>query len=352
VSSAANELDTWLNGLVHDREVFPHQLDTINRQLLLVRLTGEQVREAAFLDQRILGGRESGAWVPLDRVLGLTGPENHPRGLILHCGHVGSTLISRLLGELPRVWSLREPLLLQALAAEARVSGTPLARLRTSEFHALLALSQRLLAKAPPDHPDVVIKHTSLTANLAPWLLGLPQPPAIVCLWIPLADYLATMLREPSLRASVRVAAGEWIKDLVPTLGGSAPVLGECNDAELTALNWCAAQFAFAQARALAPDRSISLDFSDFLREPERRLGSLAHHFGIEHTERDLGHALCSPWMRRYAKDPRYPFDSAERARELAAAKSRLADEIDTGRQFARRLWQRLPMANAFTEPG
>lgn len=351
MSSTANDLDTWLNGLVRDPEVFPHQLDTVNRQLLLLRLAGEKVREAAFLDQRVLGGQESGAWVPLDRVLGLAGPETHPRGLILHCGHVGSTLISRLLGELPQVWSLREPLLLQALATEARVSGTALARLRTSEFHALLALSQRLLAKAPPGHPNVVIKHTSLTANLAPWLLGLPEAPAIVCLWIPLADYLATMLRQPSLRASVRVAAGEWIRDLVPALGASTPVLGECNDAELAALNWCAAQFAFARAHALAPERVLSLDFSDFLQAPEEHLGALARHFGIEHSDRDLGHALCSPWMRRYAKDPRYPFDSAERARELAAARSSFADEIASGRQFARRLWQRLPMADSFTEP-
>ena len=167
-----------------------------------------------------------------------------------------------------------------------------------------------------------------------------------------MADFLATMLRQQPLRSSVRVAAGEWIKDLIPALGASTPVLGECNDAELAALNWCAAQFAFAQAHALAPDRVLSLDFSDFLQSPERHLGLLARHFGIEYADRDLGHALSGPWMRRYAKDPRYPFDSAERTRELEAVKSRLADEIAAGRQFARRLWQRLPMANAFTEPG
>ncbi len=347
----ANDLDNWLQGLLHDPEVFPHQLDTVNRQLLLVRLPAAKVQEAAFLDQRVLGGRESGAWVPLDRVLGLAGPDTQPRGLILHCGHAGSTLISRMLGELPRVWSLREPLLLQALAAEARAAGTPLARLRTSEFHALLALSQRLLAKTSPDRPHVVIKHTSLTANLAPWLLGLPHPASILCLWIPLDDYLATMLRQPSLRSGVRVAAGEWIRDLIPALGTSTPVLGECNDAELAALNWCAAQYAFARARDLTPDRVIGLDFSDFLQAPEQHLGSLARHFGLEHNARDIGQALCSPWMRRYAKDPRYPFDTAERTRELAAVKSRLANEMEAGMKFARRLWQRLPVGNAFTTP-
>ena len=348
---AANDLDAWLDGLAREPEVFPHQLDTVNRQLLLVRLAADRIREAAFLDQRVLGGQESGAWIPLDRVLSLAGPENRPSGLILHCGHTGSTLISRLLGELPDAWSLREPLLLQALAAEARASGTPLARLPTSEFHALLALSQRLLAKAPPGHSRVIIKHTSLTANLAPWLLGLPKPAAVACLWIPLPDYLALMLRQQDLRVGVRVAAGEWIRDLIPSLGMSAPVLGECSDAELAALNWCAAQFAFAQARTLAPDRVMGLDFSDFLLAPEEHLAKLARHFGTADTDQDIARAFCSPWMRRYAKDPRYPFDAVERTRELEAAKSKLADELDTGMEFAQRLWQRLPMANAFTQP-
>ena len=348
----ANDLDTWLDGLALEPEVFPHQLDTVNRRLLLVRLAADQVRDAAFLDQRVLSGREDGAWIPLDRVLSMAGPRNQPAGLILHCGHTGSTLISRLLGELPGVWSLREPLLLQALSAETRVSGTPLARLRSSEFHALLGLSQKLLAKAPPDHPRVIIKHTSLTANLAPGLLGLPHPAAIVCLWIPLADYLAVMLRDSGVRSSVRLAAGEWIRDLMPALGASTPVLGECRDAELAALNWCAAQYAFAQARALAPERVIGLDFTAFLRSPDEHLGSVARHFGTGSTEQDVARALCSPWMRRYAKDPRYPFDTAARAREIEAVKGRLSDEMELGMKFAAQLWRLLPMANAFTRPG
>ena len=35
---------------------------------------------------------------------------------IFHIGHVGSTLISRLLGELPGILSLREPLILRVYA--------------------------------------------------------------------------------------------------------------------------------------------------------------------------------------------------------------------------------------------
>jgi len=78
----------------------------------------------------------------------------------------------------------------------------------------------------------------------------------------------------------------------------------------------------------------------------------VARHFGTGNTEQDIARALCSPWMRRYAKDPRYPFDTAERAREIEAVKSSLSDEMDLGMKFAQQLWRLLPMADAFTHPG
>lgn len=346
------DLDAWLDGLVNDSTVFAHQLDAVDRRVLLVRLAPEQVREAAFLDQRVLTGNEPGAWVPLARALAAPLPSTAPQGLILHCGHAGSTLIARLVGELPGAWVLREPLILHPLAAEARLSGTPLARLRADEFASALNFSQAVLAKTPaPDHA-VIVKHTSLTANLAPLILAGPRPPAVLCLWTALEDYLATMLRDSDLRHGVRLAAGEWIQDLSPFLNAEAPVLGNLEDAELAALNWCAAQLAFARARAQNVGHVIGWRFDDFLARPEERLSQLAAHMGLNASEDDIHHALSSPWLRRYAKNPRYPFDAKTRARELTAAKARLAREIRSGLVFARRLWRELSMENAFASPG
>lgn len=352
MAEATNDLDTWLAGLAGDPSIFPHQLDLVNRQLLLVHLAPERVKEAAFLDQRVLGGRESGAWVPLDQALRQPVGTARAQGVIVHCGHAGSTLISRLLGEFPDSWSLREPLILQTLAAEARLMGSPFARLGRETFTALLRLSQAWLGKASQAGTRVVVKHTSLTANLAPLLAGLPEAPAVLCLWTSLEDYLATMLREAGLRTGVRIAAGEWIHDLVEALGPEAPMLSECSDAQMAALNWCASQLAFARVRARDPGRVAGVCFSDFLDEPETHLAFIADHFGISATASNLGKVLAGPWLRRYAKDPRYRFGKHRREEELRGAKARLQDEIAAGMAFAGDLWAKLPMAGAFTTPG
>lgn len=351
MAAQAPDLGIWLDGLARDPGVFTHQLDVIDKRLLLVRLAPEQVREAAFLDQRVLTGNEAGAWVPLARALETPLPDRAPKGLILHCGHTGSTLVARLLGELPGTWVLREPLILHALAGEARLSGSPLARLPADTFERALAFSQAALARTPDPEQRAIVKHTSLTANLGPSLLAGPEPPAVLCLWIPLADYLATLLREPGLRHGVRLAAGDWIHDIVAVLGGGTPVLGELDDGELAALNWCAAQLAFARARKCGGARVIGWRFDDFLAEPEERLTQLAAHFGLAAGTGDIHRALSSQWLRRYAKDPRYPFDAAARTRDLTAAKTQYAAEIRGGIAFARRLWPDLRIDHAFARP-
>ncbi|MGH8225591.1 MAG: hypothetical protein ACRER1_05525 [Gammaproteobacteria bacterium] len=340
----SDDLDTWLRGLAQDPEVFPHQLDAVNRRLLLVRLAAAQMREAAFLDQRVLGGSEVGAWLPLASALDAGPPNTGPAGIILHCGHCGSTLVSRLLGELPGAWILREPLALQTLAAEARAAGTPDARLTAEEFQRSLVLLQAAYAKLPPGATRAIVKHTSLTANLGVELLRNAAPPAVLCLWIPLDDYLAAMLRDPGLREGLRLAAAEWIRDIAAAVDGDCPPLATLADGELAALNWTAAQLAFARLRAESGARVLGWRFDDFLAEPLARLGELARHFGLDADKQALQTALASPWLGRYAKDPRYPLDAVTRRRELDAAAKQYAAEIRRGRDFANALWPRLPL--------
>ena len=43
-------------------DVFPHQYMTAPDQILLVRLSGHAVREASFLDERVLPANAQGAW--------------------------------------------------------------------------------------------------------------------------------------------------------------------------------------------------------------------------------------------------------------------------------------------------
>ncbi|MDN5864977.1 MAG: hypothetical protein L0I62_07155 [Gammaproteobacteria bacterium] len=336
--NTSNPLNEWLQGFREDPAVFPHQLDPINRRLLLVKLTETKIREAGFLDQRVLDGSEAGAWLALADALGAAPANPGPAGVILHCGHCGSTLISRLLGELPGAWVLREPLTLHALAAEARSRHGFAARLNDEEFSASWKLVQAALGRLPAGSTHAIVKHTSLTANLGPLLLEQAALPNVLCLWIPLEDYLATMLRQAQLREGVRLAAGEWIKDIAATLGEDCPRLADLGDAELAALNWTAAQLAFARTRDADKARVRSWQFGDFLADPETRLGEIALHFGLKVDSPALSRAMSSHWLRRYAKDPRFPFDAAARKQELASARKRFAAEIRTGMRFSGKL--------------
>lgn len=341
------DLDRWLGGLAFDPEVFLHRIDPANRRTLLVQLSEQRLRDAAFLDDRLLTDEDPGAWVPLAAALKARPAVSGPRGIILHCGHAGSTLVTRLLAELSGVRTLREPLALQTLAAEERLRGSAEARLRQEEFTAALELTQAVYAKSPPDTQGTIVKHTSFTANLGLELMKGSSPPAVLALWVALKDYLATMLRDPGLREGVRVLAGEWIRDVVAELGSDAPRLSELDDAELATLNWTAAQLSFARVSLHPGARLLAWRFEDFLAEPVPRLAELAVHFGVPADPDKVEHAIASPWLGRYAKDPRYPFDARSRQRELAESRQRFENEIATGLGFARALWTQLPLSGA-----
>src|SRR3546814_17403385 len=86
-------------------EWFPHQIDLATDRVVLLRMSEADYRAASFLDQRALRpGAEMRAveWkalsddVPLDA--------RRDAQYIFHIGNAGSTLISRLLGEL--YWKL------------------------------------------------------------------------------------------------------------------------------------------------------------------------------------------------------------------------------------------------------
>ena len=106
-----NDPTAVLATLAESPDWFCHQIDLDADRALLVRLEPEAIRAAAFLDERVLAGRSDGFRIPLatlrERAQACVGHAPHA---IFHIGHCGSTLLARVLGELPGVRVLREPL--------------------------------------------------------------------------------------------------------------------------------------------------------------------------------------------------------------------------------------------------
>ena len=105
---------------------FPHYYDAASDSVLIVERSEEEYRAASFLDDRSLSPQTARHLVPWSQIAGAV-PADARRDLnfIFHIGHVGSTLISRLLGELPQVFALREPVILRDVAERLAERGLP-----------------------------------------------------------------------------------------------------------------------------------------------------------------------------------------------------------------------------------
>src|SRR5690242_8271973 len=106
--------------------LYPQKLDVQKDQVFLVRMEEAAYRAASFLDDRILTPATKGAWAPwayvADAMMATT--TQRPLHFIFHTGHVGSTLLSRLIDETQATLGLREPLPLRTLA-ELSDAGSP-----------------------------------------------------------------------------------------------------------------------------------------------------------------------------------------------------------------------------------
>lgn len=338
-------LDTWLERLLNDPGVLPMRIDLIHRKILAVNLGDVKIKEAAFLDERVLDGHESGAWLPLDKVteLPLSQLAPYPDACIFHVGHCGSTLLARFLGELPDNRILREPLILQTLSLTQRELGYPQSRVSRSNYSTFADCVWRLLGRKQASDVISVVKATSITANLARDYLHRVQTGKAVFLYIKPQDYLATMLREPNLRTGARQVGAQWCMDLDAVTKGIYPSLDELSDSEFLGLAWLGAQLGFARTQPQFSDRTLFLEFDSLLADPENTLSSVAAFMCLNASKEQIRKSVNSRWADHYAKDPRFPYNALMRRQELQRATMNHAEEIEMGMSFIKKWWRRLP---------
>ena len=96
----------------------------------------------------------------------------HPVHFIFHTGHVGSTLVSRLLDETGSVLSLREPLPLRTLADAHDALGHVDSLLSDAQFDRSLAQFMRLWGRGYATTRCVIVKATSSAGRLAAPILS------------------------------------------------------------------------------------------------------------------------------------------------------------------------------------
>lgn len=321
-------------------DAWPQALDIARELLLVIRLNERTYREASFLDERILGPGIEGAWLAAAEATraARAATDLRPLHFIFHSGHVGSTLLSRLLDETGCVLGLREPLPLRTLADAADTLERPESLLSPAGFDGLLGMFLRFWSRGYAATRAVVLKATSSAGRLAPRLLAASPGSRAVYLNVGLEPYLATLLGGANSGADLRGHGPGRMRRLLA--GRMLPVepLHALSMGELAALGWLVESEARHDALAAGGGRVLALDFEAMLADLPGTLLRVLAHFDLPRDDGLVRSLAGSAILTQYSKAPQVPFPAGERKIRLAAARREHAGEIARGRAWVERL--------------
>jgi hypothetical protein len=318
-------MDKLLESVTPSPELFPYAFDVRSDDVTLIRLTRADYENASFLDSRILTPKTISrtiSWVLVAKSIEAAQLKEHCR-FIFHIGHVGSTLLSRLLGAHPPVFALREPMVLRTFA-------NPHPTMSGGDFADRLTSILKLLSRTFDANQASVVKATSFVSELAAGLMARACAQPAVALYVSAESYMATILGGPNSRQEAKVLAPSRIERLQRRLGHEEWRSTSLSEGEILALSWACEMSALAEAVDLARERVLRIDFDQFLQDPGA-LSDVFRHFGFAVSDGEVRAILAGPDMRRYSKAPEFAYDTELRVAVLNQARAVHGAEIRRG---------------------
>ncbi len=303
-------------------DIYPLKLDLAADRVSLIRLNEADYLEASFLDERLLSGGGREVWATWSEVVSQARDLNGGSDFIFHMGHVGSTLLSRLLGDHTRVFSLREPAVLRSLATDETIAPKDLA--------AHLGLVLKLLARVYRTDQRSLIKATSFVSDLGRSILELDRSAQAILLFASPQVYIGAILSGPASRAALKGAASGRLARLRRRLGEVRLEATTLSDGELAALGWVCEVAALSDMAVRFPQRVLWLDFDDFLARPAAGLVAVLERLNADASRSTIDAILASPHWGRYSKAPEHPYGVALRQEILK--RGRVLDRVEMER--------------------
>lgn len=331
--------DLWAR-LPVSPDAYPQKIDLVSRRVLIIRLDASAYRSASFLDDRILGPGVEGAWLPGDRVADaarrVTG--SRPLHFIFHTGHVGSTLVSRLLDDTREVLPLREPLPFRTLADAFDVLAEPESLLSDAQFEAWLGMMTGLWARGYDWTRAVIVKATSSAGRAAIPVLNFRPESRAIYMNVRLEPYLATLLAGQNSAIDLRGHGPGRLRRLRTLCAAPITPLHRLSIGELAALSWLVETAAQQDALRHFPERVIAVDFDAFLAAVAEGMDRILAHFCLPREAGFLASAASSPTLGRYSKAPEQAFSPATRSQQLRESRRQHAAELHKGRSWLERM--------------
>ena len=209
--------------IARDATWLAQALDPAAGMARLVAMDRESYRAASFLDDRLLQQPVDAQIVPWPELEAAAAAATRSDARwIFHIGHVGSTLVSRLLGELDGVLGVREPRLLRDLSlSPVEVRGR------------YLASVPKLMSRSFAAEEVACVKATSFASEIAAEIVPAGER-ALFMYALPRA-YISGILAGENSVQELRVLA----PTRVHRLGQRGVTLPQArNDAELAAIGW------------------------------------------------------------------------------------------------------------------
>jgi hypothetical protein len=326
-------------------DVYLQKVDLARDAALLVQLNESAYRVASFLDDRILAPDVKGGWANLRVVLEAAQAlgERKPLHFIFHTGHVGSTLLSRLLEESGYVLSLREPLPLRTLADAHDTLELPESLLSRRDFDALEQALLTIWSRGYPTTHSVILKATSSACRIAAPLLQRHDRARAVYLNLAAEPYLATLLAGQNSGIDLRGHGPVRIRQLQARIATPLPPLHALSLGEMAAMSWLAETWNQHDAVTRLGARIMTLDFDELLGDIAGGVARVATHFRLPQDSRWLSDIARSPVLTRYSKSPDYEYSPQVRHALLRQSRQNNAVQIAAGLRWLDGLAQSQP---------
>jgi hypothetical protein len=292
--------------IVRDARWLAQALEPKSGLIRLIEMDREAYRSASFLDDRILQTPVKSVTLPFAEIAAAIpeGSRDDARW-IFHIGHVGSTLVARLLGELDGVLAVREPRILRDVAvADRREQFVPGMR--------------KLLSRTFAPGEYAVVKATSFVSEIAAELVP-PGERALFMFAQPRA-YIASILAGENSVKEMAALAGVRERRMAGRVGG----LSGDTQAHVAAAAWACEMTALEAAAEAMGDRHVQwADFDALLGDMPSALAELAQFFGFEASAERVREIATGPLMGRYSKALEYDYSPSLR-RDLIDQEIRL----------------------------
>jgi hypothetical protein len=315
--------------IARDARWLAQALDPATGVARLVEMSPEAYRAESFLDDRLLQGPVNAHALPFAEVAAAMPVD--ARGdarWIFHIGHVGSTLVARLLGELDGVLSIREPRILRDIAA---IPG--------EHRGAIIPAIQRLLSRTFAADEVALVKATSFVGEIAAELV----PPGERALFLT-ADprtYIATILAGENNLKELHA----WADDRARRMARRVHGLSGSGAAQRAAAAWACEMTALEAAAEAMPDRRILWgNFDRLLGDMEAGLGEIAEFFGFRATPGRIQEIARGPLMGRYSKALEYDYSPSLRTQLIDQEMRAHGGEIEDALAMIERSAQESPL--------